>query len=177
MHILKKNGIPLSMYVQAPFCFLKICCQTKISLFCNLLFSYFGVFHNIQYMQFLTRSHSICFRPSVQFQYNLGIVSNYGLKQNLIEENIYSTAATIPSDFFNFKFNNGSIINQNLGSCSNCQKNHCKFVQVCEGCWSFRGLELVLKMEEVSVGAAGSTSVVDLSGDSHLQVTWTLTQE
>ena len=28
-------------------------------------------------------------------------------------------------------------------------------------------------MEEVSVGAAGSTSVVDLSGDSHLQVTWT----
>ena len=26
------------------------------------------------------------------------------------------------------------------------------------------------KMEEVSVGAAGSTSVVDLSGDSHLQV-------
>ena len=25
-------------------------------------------------------------------------------------------------------------------------------------------------MEEVSVGAAGSTSVVDLSGDSHLQV-------
>ena len=26
------------------------------------------------------------------------------------------------------------------------------------------------KMDEVSVGAAGSTSVVDLSGDSHLQV-------
>lgn len=32
---------------------------------------------------------------------------------------------------------------------------------------------MLQKMEEVSVGAAGSTSVVDLSGDSHLQVTWT----
>ena len=35
------------------------------------------------------------------------------------------------------------------------------------------------KMDEVSVGAAASTSVVDLSGDSHLQVetqdlTWLL---
>ena len=40
-------------------------------------------------------------------------------------------------------------------------------------------IEKKKKMDEVSVGAAASTSVVDLSGDSHLQVetqdlTWLL---
>ena len=46
------------------------------------------------------------------------------------------------------------------GECDVCQ--HDVFQSVIE--------EKKKKMEEVSVGAAGSTSVVDLSGDSHLQV-------
>ena len=41
---------------------------------------------------------------------------------------------------------------------------------LCKKLLVFQSLGLLEKMEEVSVGAAGSTSVVDLSGDSHLQV-------